>query len=136
MRSIEEFKKRQLETLPLALARPSMWCGHFGADDCFRSMLSDLCWIDNREVDWKRAQGRFLWGSGGVLGQLTDQPIVIPEYHNEVASSYSEIAHALGYFQPARRLSGSEWADLRNALDNDFFARDWHVEGRISLVLT
>ncbi|WP_417388804.1 hypothetical protein [Gimesia sp.] len=126
MRSIEEFRNRQLETLPEALKRPVMFGGNTsGACLWFYLLLRDLCWIDEREHDWDVFQETDLRGSRGVLGQFEYQHFQIPDYIAEVASVYAQVAHKLGYFQPDRVLNATEWNDLQSTLIPDFFERDW-----------
>jgi hypothetical protein len=48
MRTIEEFKQHQIDSLAGALTRPAMCCPtDFGANLYFSRVVSDLCWIDN-----------------------------------------------------------------------------------------
>ena len=126
MRSIEEFRNRQLEMLPHALKRPAMYGGNApGIALSLGSLLWDLCWIDERENDWEEFKETDLKGSRGVLGQFEYQHFQIPDYIAEVASTYAQVAHKLDYFQPDRVLNATEWNDLQSTLIPDFFERDW-----------
>lgn len=126
MHTIHEFRNRLTETLPHALTRPVMYGGtDFGAEMCFYTLLSDLCWIDERETEWKRLEEEFIWGPGRVLGQLADQEYSMPGYINEVTSTYAQLAHMLGYYLPERLLPTTEWQRLLGSLTDGFFGRDW-----------
>ncbi len=126
MRTAEDFRNRQIARLPFALQRPAMFCASdVAAEQYFYDLLADLCWIDERDADWERLKAKFVWGCQGVFGQLLDQPARMPNYLGEIASSYAQIAHILGYFNPARLLTQREWERLSAALENDFFSRNW-----------
>lgn len=137
MRTIEEYRKRQLERLPFALARPGMHCPQdFAPDRHFWSILSDLCWIDEREAEWDRVEKKCLWRCSRVIGQLHDQPVCMPEYLNEITSTWAQIAWVLGYFRPERLLTLAEWNSLKSSLNADFFNREWlasQIEERFGL---
>jgi hypothetical protein len=97
----------------------------FGVELLLELILSELCWIDEREADWNRVQEQYLWGSARVRGQLAEQAYKIPEYISEIASTYAQVAHRLKYFRPARLLLDAEWSHLKRSLDDAFFMRDW-----------
>lgn len=127
MRTIDDFRKRQIEVLRGALERPAMYCPtEFGAEMFLGYLLHDLCWIDEREQEWDKINEKFLWSDRRVVGQLQYQAVVMPDYDGEVTSTYAQVAHVLGYFRPVRLLTRSEWTDLRLSLDSEFFARTWH----------
>lgn len=126
MRTIEEFRNHQMEMLAMALTRPAFFCGRDShADLVFGRALGDLCWIDEREREWRRVSEKFIYGPNAVIGQLRRQPICLPEYLNECTSIYAELAWGLGYFQVERLLTLAEWTALRNSLNTEFFNREW-----------
>ena len=90
MRTAEEFRERQIETLARALQRPSMFCGYgHMAQLYYSNIISDLCWIDAREKELGTVKQQLLAGPAGVYGQLFDQHPGIPnEFGNEIASIY------------------------------------------------
>ncbi len=126
MRTLEDFRNRQLEILPQALKRPTMFGGNAQGTALLLSvLLRDLCWIEEREQEWEGFKATDLRGSRGVLGQFEYQQFQIPDYIAEIASVYAQVAHKLGYFQPERVLNPAEWKSLQSLLSADFFERDW-----------
>src|SRR5688572_22835445 len=106
MRSTEEFRKHQMDMLAHAFLRPSMYGGtEWGTELFFGQVLGDLCWIDEREREWERAKEQYLWGSAFVRGQFFEQHLRITNYLIEIATTYAQVAHMLGYFRPDRLLS-------------------------------
>lgn len=133
MRTIEEFRARQIETLRNALVWPGMYGGSAeGIAKLLEAILADLCYIDEREADWD-ATGQYRTGNRGVLGQFEYQfrRRGFLFFTNEVTSTYAEIAFHLGYFTPARLLTRDEMWALAKTVEwrwrdhNTFFDRDW-----------
>jgi hypothetical protein len=127
MRTIEEIYNRDLQLLLAALKRPRLYGGSAGGIRfLLRRLLDDLLFIDNRETDWQDIAGRYLMGCADVYGQLDFQHLPFPDYVNEVASTYAEVAFALGYFTPERLLSEEEMDRLNSAMTDEFMERDWN----------
>ena len=132
MRTTDEFRKRQIDMLPLALQRPGMFCGSGEKADLYYSMiLSDLCWLDERETAWKTIGRELLHGAMRVYGQFFYQHLAIPDgFLNEIASTYAQVAYRLGYYHPERVLTECEFQELNDGIDAAFFTVD-HTEGEI-----
>lgn len=92
MRTAEEFRTRQIELLPLALQRPGMLCGSGESADLYYStILSDLCWIDDRESDFATVGRNLLHGCRRAFGQCYFQQLSVPDHFgNEIASTYAQ----------------------------------------------
>lgn len=132
MRTAEEFRLRQINSLPIALQRPGMHCGSGESADLYYStILLDLCWIDDRESEFATVSRDLLHGCRRVFGQFYFQQLAIPDHFgNEIASTYAQAAYRLGYYKPIRVLTDSEFDELRNSIDQHFFSAD-HTESEI-----
>ena len=74
MRSAEQFHGHQVEKLAGALQRPGMCCGHGRyADFYFSNLLSDLCWLDERETAFAKVVQELLTGCMRVYGRFLFQ---------------------------------------------------------------
>src|SRR5438477_6723626 len=119
MRTIEEFRARHLETLRGALERPAMYGGDAtGTSLLLRTILFDLCYIDEREAAWDDT-AKYMSGNRGVVGHFEYQvkQCRFPSFTNEVASTYAEVAYHLGYFMPSRLLTADELSAVRKAVE-------------------
>ena len=67
-------------------------------------MLETLCFIDRREKEWADATSTYVQGCRWVRGHFEFQHRPFPQFVNEVASVYAEVAFILGYFIPGRLL--------------------------------
>ena len=124
MRSIEQFRDHVLKSLPLALKHPQFFGGHAaGVEQHFRHVLSDLCFIDEREGEFDALKKTLLDGSHGVNGQFRFQELFELDYRFEVASTYAQAAYTLDYFRPSRLLAKHEIADLRQSIRSAIFER-------------
>jgi hypothetical protein len=132
MRNAEEFRTRQIDLLASALHRPGGFCGSGeSADLYFSTILSDLCWIDDRESDFAPVCHDLLHGCRRVFGQFYFQQLSIPDHFaNEIASTYAQAAYRLGYYKPMRVLIDSEFEELRNSIGQTFLSAD-HTESEI-----
>lgn len=132
MRSAEQFHGHQVEKLAGALQRPGMCCGHGRyADLYFSNLLSDLCWLDERETAFAKVVQELLTGCMRVYGQFLFQHLSIPDqFVNEIGSTYAEAAFRLGYYAPERLLSETEFNEIRNSIDGWLFTSD-HTETEI-----
>lgn len=132
MRTTEEFRELQIDRLRRALQRPGFFCGSGQSMDLFYSMiLSDLCWLDERESDFAAVARELLRGSLGVYGQYFYQHLSIPnQFGNEIASTYAQAAYRLGYYKPERVLAEDEFEELKGNIDQKFLSTD-HSESEI-----
>lgn len=132
MRTAEEFRQHRIDTLPHALQRPVFFCGDGQSADVYYTMiLSDLCWLDEREADFATVVSELLHGSMRVYGQFFYQYLTIPDrFANEIASTYAQAAFRLGYYSPERLLTESEFEQLERSIDHTFLTTD-HTESEI-----
>ena len=91
-------------------------------------MLSDLCFIDEREKELDALRETLLFGSCGVNGQFLFQELFDLDYINEVTSTYAQAAFMLDFLRPSRLLAKSEIADLRVSIDQRFLNGDHTLE--------
>lgn len=130
MRTAEQYRNRQLETLPLALQRPAFFCGSQG-DLFYGTIIRDLVWLEERPQAETDHAFSLLKGCRRVFGQFWFQNQNAPDqYENEVASTYAQVAFRLGYYTPDRLLTTSEFRQLASILDSDFFQRD-HTQSEL-----
>jgi hypothetical protein len=126
MRTIHQYRQGLIESLRAAFALPTMFAP---VDQCaeilLMELLSSLCWIDERDSDWAQARAQFLWGQRYVLGQFETQQLGASDYLCEVTSTYANVAHWLGYFEPSRVLQEVKLEQLKQDLDETFFSRTW-----------
>jgi|SRR5579872_45751 len=132
MRTAEEIRTRFLQILDGAVRRPLMYGGSdWGVELFMRNLLSDLCFIDEREQELKHAltelDERGLSSSTGVVGSFRARIANVRDVGNEVASVYAEIAGRLGYLSLQRRLTPAEWKRLRKGLRASCRDRDWRA---------
>lgn len=127
MRTVAEIRERLLEDLRFTVWRPTMSSGNADASEVLLLRLVDtLCFIDGREDDWAAVRGAFVTGCRWVRGHFEFQHRPFPDFVNEVASVYAEVAFRLGYFRPARLLSEAEMDRLAAAVSGtEFLTRDW-----------
>ncbi len=131
MRSAEDYLKRKLVELAGALRRPLMACGYsYAADFYFCNILADLCWLDERENEFNAIAQQLLRGSMRVYGQIFYQHLSVPDFGNEIASTYAEAAYRLAYYAPERLLSESEFEELRCRIDGEFLKNN-HTESEM-----
>lgn len=129
MRTAEDFRLRLLDSLQVGLTRPTFFGG--SGDFGLWGLLSDLCWLEEREADFDKVCGQLLHGCMRVYGQFYFQHKSIPDgFANEIASTYAEAAYRLGFLQSATLLSPESFAQLSAALDTEFFAVD-HREAEL-----
>ena len=136
MRTIEEFRELMIAVLHESLHRPAFYCcvGRT-ADSFYSQIISQLCWIDEREAEFRHltVHDGMLGGPMGVYGQFFDQHLSIPDrFSNEIASTYAQAAYRLGYFSPERVLAEKEFDKLKLALGRNFMKID-HVMSEIVL---
>jgi len=126
MRTILEFRDYLLGDLDETLKRPIAAGGTaWGIFVCLRNVLSELCFIDERESDWKVVKEEYLCGPQGIVGQFECQRLFATDFVNEVASVFAEVAFHMNYFRPSRLLDRREWNELKDSLTPSFFSRDW-----------
>lgn len=130
MRTAEEFRSRQMETLARSLQRPGFYCGWYG-DLFYGEILRDLMWLENRPESDSDCVGRMLGGSRGVFGQFHFQNhVAVDGFQNEIASTFAEAAYRLGYYVPKRLLTDQEYDNLLIQLTGDFFQLD-HTQSEL-----
>jgi hypothetical protein len=130
MRTIDEFREYKLGILKAAILHPSMWGDPWVWAEVF---LRDLCFIDEREEDFKLERERLIeqkrfppTGPYGPLQVHLSKPgSVDPRFFNEVASVYGELARKLGYLEVDRALSDEEFGVMREQL-RQFQEGNWH----------
>lgn len=150
MKTIDEFRNRQIVLLAKALARPTFYASGF-CDAYFRGVLSELCWVDERNDE----ETKLIVSAGGpcgVLGDLLEQcrDFRLHEGHyttffdNEITSVYAEVSFKLGYFslmrtvgdvdpespsgRVGRLLSGDAYDEMIASIGPDFLQEDRTVE--------
>lgn len=122
MRTVAQYRERQLERLPMALRRLGMFCSWYG-DLYYRVFLDDLFWIDDRPDSDRKIVDGLLFDPAGVAGKLAEQfPYPPDNFQNEVASVYAQVAFGLRYFHPQRLLTNCEFESLSAALKASFFS--------------
>ncbi len=132
MRPVTELHDRLLDDLRLSIWRPSMRGGSAqGIEVLLQHLLSTLCFIDRREGEWEVAASTFLQGCLQVRGQLQFQHRPFPDYVNEVASVYAEVAFSLRYFKPDRLLTEREMVRIKSVANGDEFRARDHSEAEI-----
>jgi len=89
------------------------------------SLLSDLCFVDERDSDFEAArEARGLYGKRGVAGAFN--AVLGPDcpYIAEVASVYAEDFHRLGYLEVEPRLDAAAWTSLLEGLQDTYHQSD------------
>ncbi|MEZ4712380.1 MAG: hypothetical protein R3A44_34640 [Caldilineaceae bacterium] len=140
MRTIEQIRNHLIENLGYAIRRPGMWIFPPHAIELFlQHILSDICFIDERENDLKVAlhalNKQKKATNRGVFGAFhegfNDQEIDISRLYHEVTSIYAELAWQMGYLTVERQLSKKEWNSLRAGLRSKYTPHDTY-ESQIS----
>jgi hypothetical protein len=127
MIAVVEIRNRLLERLRYTVWRPMMGAGNIDATETLLLHLLDtLCFIDGREEEWATAGSTYLTGCRGVRGHFEFQHRPFPDFVNEVASVYAEVAFSLGYYRPAHLLSEEAMARVNATVERgEFRSRDW-----------
>lgn len=103
-----------------------------GVELVFRTLLGDLCFVDERESELREELERLrypgLYGPTGTHGALREHIRGPGDRGEEVGSVFLGIADRLGYVQPDRRLSTAEWKAMRTGLRAAIRSRDWTTE--------
>lgn len=134
MRTIEEFREATIDDLRSSLRRPAFFgCVGRTADIYYSQILSQLCWLDEREADFASLIAGMLHGAMRVYGQFFDQHLNIPDrFSNEIASTYAQAAYRLGYYTPVRILTEEEFDELKTTIDRDFLMTDHTISEIVS----
>jgi hypothetical protein len=122
VRSIKEVRQAKLNELSHMIQRPELWAfDGRSIQTLIHGAIRDLCFIDEREAEYS-AKGEVLYRYGklGVAGAFQAVFGETCNYTAEVASVFAEIACALSYLQPARRLSAVEWSSLIASIHDKF----------------
>jgi hypothetical protein len=108
------------------LTRPGMWASDGRAFDVLaRGLLSDLCFLDEREQDLDEVHAVLRgYGKLGVAGPFIalfggDRNCVA-----EVASIFAEQFHRLGYLPTERLLDAAEWNRMTGSIRERFDGHD------------
>jgi hypothetical protein len=122
MRSVHEIRQAKLDELKHMVRRPEAWAGDGrAAQTLFQGTIGDLCFIDEREAEYSaECEVLYRYGKLGVAGAFRAVFGETCNYSAEVASVFTEIACALRYLEPARRLSVFEWRQLIANLHDKF----------------
>lgn len=99
--------------------------GGAGFDIQLRSLLADLCFLDEREHDADRVHEILhRYGKLGVVGPFIALFGKDGNYVAEVASVWAEQLHRLGYLQVGQLLGADAWAGLAGGLRERFDGKD------------
>lgn len=110
----------------MMLTRPGMWTSHPQSYDAMaRSLLDDLCFLDERDRDLAEIQA-VLGGYGkvGVAGPFIALFGKDCGCVDEVASVFAEQFHRLGYLQLERQHDPEAWRRLTAGLRDRFDSQD------------
>ncbi|MFI7699986.1 hypothetical protein [Nonomuraea sp. NPDC049480] len=127
MRSAIELRTRWLETIPLVIVRAGMYARDGREMETVgRTLLENLCFIDEREDDFAAIDRMFAdrYGKHGVHGPFAAMFGADRRCVEEVASVYAEHFHRLGYLQVAHELDEGRWAGLLGTVRNRFEGQD------------
>jgi hypothetical protein len=113
VRSATEIRTKLLADLKSMLDRPGMYGVEQHFELAVRSRLQDLAFVDDvgGQLDhlFRTLETDGCFGALGAWGALADA-MGSSACTDQVASIYARIAAALGFFEPARRLTPDEWA--------------------------
>jgi len=121
MRPSSEIRAHVLSDLTGMLERPGMYGTNRYFEAAVRCRLIDLAFIDGcesrLEEAWASLESAGYWSSLGMHGAFA---AAIPSSENltyQLASVYARIASTLGYFEPARRASHSQWERIQREVE-------------------
>lgn len=88
-------------------------------------LLSDLCFLDDRDADYEHAREELLhrYGKLGVAGPF-EAMFDSEQCQAEVASLYAEVFCRLGYLVVDHQVSSGQWRELAAGLRNMFEDQD------------
>lgn len=136
MRAAEELRVRWLSLIPLVIMRPSMYAATGRETRLLADrLLTDLCFLDDRDGDAAREQSRLsqTYGARGVAGPF-EVLFGSRRCQAEVAAAYAEVFRRLGYLPVDSPVSGDQWQEMATGLRERFEGRDVTQDEAVSIL--